>query len=75
MTKGTLKVEKMQLFFGEGFSPEMCPFEHDNIQFLYHVTPTPVEDLPKTCTCGKPLTYHPDGVYFVNWDVSEEEAK
>lgn len=74
MTTGTLKIERIELHVGEGFSPEMCPFEHDNIQFLYHVTPTPVEDLPKVCTCGAPLTYHPDGVYFINVDTSEEDA-
>ena len=42
-----------------------CLFIHDNIDTLYHVPPTPIEDLPKVCTCGAKLTYAPD-VLFVN---------
>lgn len=34
-----------------------CDFLHDDIDTLYGVPPTPIEKLPKTCSCGKTLTY------------------
>lgn len=34
-----------------------CNFKHDGIDVLFGVSPTPIEDLPKTCTCGAPITY------------------
>lgn len=34
-----------------------CAFVHDDIEVLYGVPPVDAEDLPKTCTCGRPLTY------------------
>ncbi len=40
-----------------------CHFTHDNIAVLHGVKPTPVEELPATCTCGRPLTYAPQ-VFF-----------
>ena len=41
-----------------------CPFIHDDIDVLYGVPVTPIEELPKTCTCGEPFTYA-DEVCFV----------
>lgn len=34
-----------------------CGFIHKDISILYGVEPMPVEELPKVCTCGEPLTY------------------
>jgi hypothetical protein len=42
-----------------------CPFEHENISMLFGVPFMPIEQLPKICTCGCPLTYA-DEVAFVN---------
>lgn len=41
-----------------------CSFKHDDIDTLHGVAAMPVEDLPTTCTCGRPLTYA-DEVAFV----------
>ena len=48
-----------------------CPFEHDNIDVLYGVTEMPVEQLPKFCVCGAPLTYA-DEVIFISFPEIEE---
>jgi hypothetical protein len=42
-----------------------CAMIHENINTLYHVPPMPIEDLPRTCACGRALTYAED-VVFVN---------
>ena len=42
-----------------------CPFIHDDIEILYGVPPMPIEELPKVCTCGKPLTYR-NTVIFIS---------
>jgi hypothetical protein len=34
-----------------------CNFKHENIDVLFGVDPTPIEDLPKVCTCGAAITY------------------
>jgi hypothetical protein len=44
---------------------EKCNFIHDNISVLYGVQPMKVDQLLKTCTCGRALTYAPE-VSFVN---------
>lgn len=41
-----------------------CLFPHENISILFGVPEMPIEDLPKVCTCGAPLTYA-DEVAFV----------
>lgn len=48
-----------------------CPFIHDDIDTLYGVTPTAVEDLPTVCTCGHALTYA-DEVAFVEFVEGQE---
>lgn len=42
-----------------------CDWEHVNIAVLRGVTVMPIEDLPKVCSCGRPLTYA-DEVCFVS---------
>lgn len=42
-----------------------CAFRHDDIDTLYGVPPMPIADLPKTCGCGRALTYAAE-VVFVN---------
>ena len=42
-----------------------CPFIHDDIEVLYGVPVMPIEELPKICTCGKPITYR-NTVIFVS---------
>jgi len=41
-----------------------CPFKHDNIDRLFGVPVMPVEELPKVCTCGAPLTYADTVMFF-----------
>lgn len=40
-----------------------CPFIHDNIAKLYNTPPCKIEELPKVCTCGAPLTYADEVVF------------
>jgi len=50
-----------------------CPYPH-YIDTLYGVTPTPIEDLPKTCMgCGAPIEYA-DEVCFVSTLSIEPES-
>lgn len=51
------------------FDQETCPWFHDDIRILYGVPPTPVDALPKVCTCGKPLTYNKDVVFASVVDI------
>ena len=48
-----------------------CPFIHDDIGVLYGVPVMPIEELPKTCTCGRPLVYR-DTVVFVSQPITFE---
>ena len=45
-----------------------CSSKHTNIDTLYHVTPTPIEELPTRCSCGRPITYA-ETVLFLNEEV------
>lgn len=36
---------------------DTCSFKHRNIDQLFGVSPVPIADLPKVCTCGEELTY------------------
>ena len=47
-----------------------CPFIHDDIGVLYGVPVMPIEELPKICTCGKPLTYRHTVVFVSQPDAS-----
>jgi hypothetical protein len=67
--QGTFGVKRTEVWkesdFEEMFAdPATCPFIHDNIERLFGVQPMKREDLPKTCTCGAPLTYSKDLVFI-----------
>jgi hypothetical protein len=47
-----------------------CPFVHDNISILVGVPEMPISQLPKVCSCGRPLTYAPT-VFFAQIGMPE----
>lgn len=52
-----------------------CPYTHEDVTTLHGMTPPfpSWEELPKTCTCGAPITYNPDVLVFVRSSEFKED--